>query len=103
MIEKCPCCGGPGKLKDSKVQTHGGGSFRRGWVGCPECELYIQWTHDPWGAVKKWNNRAVTESEETTRLRYELRLCRDELCLQCGDYKLAHKGACDGCRWKEVE
>ena len=48
---------GPGKLKDSKVQTHGGGSFRRGWVGCPECGLYIQWTHDPMGAVKKWNKR----------------------------------------------
>lgn len=56
-IEDCPCCGGPGKLKDSKVPTHGGGSFRRGWVGCPECGLYIQWTHDPMGAVKKWNKR----------------------------------------------
>ena len=26
--------------------------------------------------------------------------CRNELCLLCGDYKTAHKGACDGCRWK---
>ena len=32
----------------------------------------------------------------------ELTLCRDELCLRCGDYKQRHLGACDGCRWKEV-
>lgn len=44
------------------------------------------------------NMRAAAEAIE--RLLYELNLCRDELCLQCGSYKLAHKGACDGCRWK---
>lgn len=27
----------------------------------------------------------------------------NELCLKCGSYKLAHKGACDGCRWKKGE
>ena len=32
----------------------------------------------------------------------ELKLCRDELCLRCGDYRQRHLGACDGCRWKEV-
>ena len=26
---------------------------------------------------------------------------RNELCQRCGRYKEAHKGACDGCRWKE--
>ena len=26
---------------------------------------------------------------------------RNELCLKCGRYREAHKGACDGCRWKE--
>jgi len=26
---------------------------------------------------------------------------RNELCLKCGQYKQAHTGACDGCRWKE--
>lgn len=30
----------------------------------------------------------------------DLRDCRNELCLRCGDYKNAHKGACDGCRWR---
>ena len=24
----------------------------------------------------------------------------NELCLKCGNYKLAHKGACNGCRWR---
>ena len=35
-------------------------------------------------------------------LQNELRLCRNELCLRCGDYKMRHKGACDDCRWREV-
>ena len=26
--------------------------------------------------------------------------CRNELCLRCGDYKRAHLGACEGCRWR---
>lgn len=57
VILACPCCGGIGKIKDGIVHTHGGG-YRRGWVGCPACGLYIQWTHDPHGAVMKWNRRA---------------------------------------------
>lgn len=32
----------------------------------------------------------------------DLRACRNELCLKCGDYTMAHKGACDGCRWKDM-
>ena len=51
-IEACPCCGGPGKLKDSQ-----GRQVRQGWVGCPECGLYISWKISPGGAVKKWNRR----------------------------------------------
>lgn len=30
----------------------------------------------------------------------ELSCARNELCLQCGNYKMAHMGDCDGCRWK---
>lgn len=36
------------------------------------------------------------------QLSRDLKDCRNELCLQCGDYKLSHKGACDDCRWKDV-
>lgn len=35
------------------------------------------------------------------RLSAELKLCRNELCLKCGEYKMRHKGACEGCRWLE--
>lgn len=31
----------------------------------------------------------------------ENRDLRNELCCKCGDYKMRHKGACDGCRWKD--
>lgn len=37
------------------------------------------------------------------RLSAELKLCRNELCLKCGDYKMRHKGACDGCRWLRMD
>ena len=29
----------------------------------------------------------------------ELWNCRNELCLRCGKYENAHKGACDDCRY----
>ena len=32
----------------------------------------------------------------------ELAAMRNELCLECGNYRGAHIGACDGCRWKEA-
>lgn len=37
------------------------------------------------------------------RLISELKMCRNELCLRCGAYKGAHKGACDYCRWKDLD
>lgn len=51
QLENCPCCGGPGQLKD----VHN--KIRQGWVGCPACGLYINWKIDPAGAIKKWNTR----------------------------------------------
>lgn len=33
-------------------------------------------------------------------LQTELRDCRNELCLRCGQYKTSHLGSCDGCRWR---
>lgn len=54
MIElrECPCCGKPGQIKHThKLYLHG-------WVGCPDCGLYIQWHNEPSGAVEKWNRRA---------------------------------------------
>jgi len=34
------------------------------------------------------------------RLRSELKNCRNELCLKCGNYKESHNGACDDCRYR---
>lgn len=44
-----------------------------------------------------------TGADMIKKLKVELKLCRNELCLLCGHYKRAHKGACDGCRWKDVD
>lgn len=33
-------------------------------------------------------------------LKADLKDCRNELCLRCGQYKQRHLGACDGCRWR---
>ena len=38
---------------------------------------------------------------ENMRLTRDLRECRNEMCLRCGDYKRRHVGACDDCRWYE--
>ena len=27
---------------------------------------------------------------------------KNDLCALCGRYRMAHKGACDGCRWRDV-
>lgn len=32
-------------------------------------------------------------------LRTDLKDCRNELCLRCGQYKQRHLDACEGCRW----
>lgn len=39
-------------------------------------------------------------TEKINELKRELNMCRNELCLKCGDYKTAHLGSCNGCRWK---
>lgn len=36
-------------------------------------------------------------------IKADLRDCVNELCLQCGQYKEAHNGACDNCRWLKVK
>lgn len=30
----------------------------------------------------------------------DFRDCRNELCLQCGRYKMQHEGFCNDCRWR---
>ena len=39
--------------------------------------------------------------DKENSLKEELEDCRNALCYKCGEYKMRHKGACDGCRWKQ--
>ncbi|MBQ6359214.1 MAG: Lar family restriction alleviation protein [Clostridia bacterium] len=55
-LRECPCCGKPGQVQGTRHPDVKRG-FMHGWVGCPACGLYIQWTHDPAGAIRKWNRR----------------------------------------------
>lgn len=55
--------------------------------------------------VRAFNDGVYTAKEqmadEIAKLKRDLKDCRNELCLKCGDYTRRHLGACDGCRWKE--
>ena len=51
-LRNCPLCGGEASMKSmSTPHTHG-------WVGCPQCHLYIQWVHDSKSAAERWNRMA---------------------------------------------
>lgn len=50
-LDNCPHCGGKAELRVFRAM------FVRGWVGCPDCSCYINWSHDPAGAIAKWNKR----------------------------------------------
>ena len=41
-------------------------------------------------------------ADAVEKAKRDLKDLRNELCLRCGDYKMAHKGACDDCRWREI-
>ena len=45
----------------------------------------------------------ATVQADRDNIRAELRNCVNELCYKCGEYKNAHLGACDGCRWEKVK
>lgn len=48
------------------------------------------------------NMLAMQAANAIDELSVELRDCRNALCLRCGNYKEAHMGACNGCRWKNM-
>ena len=45
----------------------------------------------------------ATLTADRDNIRADLKDCVNELCYQCGQYHTAHKGSCDGCRWKAVK
>ena len=78
------------------------------WFASQDADLWLEpyemSTHDIRTAIKKLADYEDTgmSPDELNDLRRDLRVCSNELCLKCGDYKMAHKGACDGCRWKDM-
>ena len=47
------------------------------------------------------SDQTLDAESRIKRLVRDLKDCRNELCLKCGEYKQRHLGARDGCRWKE--
>lgn len=52
---------------------------------------------EPLGGLEKDLAEAADRIEAQEK---EIDALRNELCLKCGKYTLAHEGACDGCRWR---
>lgn len=59
------------------------------WARANEWETLITLCDDLAGAADLIEARAK-----------EIDALRNELCLKCGNYTLAHEGACNGCRWR---
>ena len=59
------------------------------WARTNEWETLITLCDDLAGAAGRIEARAK-----------EIDALRNELCLKCGNYTLAHEGACNGCRWR---
>lgn len=63
--------------------------------------------HAEWAEGNQWGTpitlrddlaEAADRIEEQAK---EIDALRNELCLKCGNYTLAHEGACNGCRWRK--
>lgn len=61
-----------------------------------------------WGYIDELRMALASACKERDELKKqlneaksELAAMRNELCYKCGNYREAHNGACDGCRWKK--
>ena len=55
-----------------------------------------------WGYIDELRMALAATCKERDEARKELAAMRNELCFKCGNYREAHNGACDGCRWKKA-
>ena len=60
---------------------------------CAECT---------WDYIDRLRMALAAACKERDEARKELAAMRNELCYLCGNYREAHNGACDGCRWKKA-
>lgn len=62
--------------------------------------------HAEWARANEWETPITLGDdlkEAADRIEAqakEINALRNELCLKCGNYTLAHEGACNGCRWR---
>ena len=54
-----------------------------------------------WGYIDELRMALAATCKERDELKMKLAAMRNDLCLECGNYRGAHIGACDGCRWKK--
>lgn len=65
--------------------------------------------HAEWARANEWEmpitlGDDLTEAADRIEAQAkEIDALRNELCLKCGKYTLAHEGACNGCRWRREE
>ena len=60
---------------------------------CAECT---------WDYIDRLRMALASACKERDELKKQLHEAKNELCCKCGNYREAHNGACDGCRWKEA-
>lgn len=77
-----------------------------GSIELTPCDLcYMRDTKSCKGTNECWEmamyNR-LSAYEDTGLTPEQIKTLRNELCLKCGAYEMAHKGACDGCRWRNI-
>lgn len=62
--------------------------------------------HAEWARANEWETPItlgddLAEAADLIEAQVkEIDALRNELCLKCGNYTLAHEGACNGCRWR---
>ena len=67
---------------------------------CAECTWdYIDRLRMALASACKERDELKKELHES---KSELAAMRNELCFKCGNYREAHNGACDGCRWEKA-
>ena len=59
---------------------------------CAECT---------WDYIDRLRMALAAACKELDVLKKELAVMWNELCCKCGNYREAHNGACDGCRWEK--
>ena len=59
---------------------------------CAECT---------WDYIDRLRMALAAACKERDEARKQLHEAKNELCCKCGNYREAHNGACDGCRWRK--